>query len=561
MGTINNKATKSVKSRKHEAYKEEHSHLNYMGGASYDISNPLHNLRIAATSCFFGEPMYYQPSKEGTSKKRMNNTSVSRLNERNKKYLRETLNAIDPQEWREMSSSQLMESAIDKALNFDFEETLKFAVGLRRVDNIRVTPQVIVVRAVNHPSAKGSDLLRKYARQIIVRADEPSIQMAYHLSAFPKNKIPTRLKRVWADALEKFNEYQLAKYRMESRDVKTVDVVNICHPSSDAVSKLMKGELKTTNETWESIISAEGSNKASWEKAIDVMGHMALLRNLRNLVQHKVNPDLFIKKLVDGTLGGKQLPFRYYSAYNAIFNDASPQVLDAVENCLDISIATLPTFKGKVISLCDNSGSARGTYTSSLGTVAVSTIANLTGIITGKVSEEGYVGIFGNKLDINPVRTKSSIFDQLKMMDRIGGSIGADTENGIWLFWDGAIKEKEHWDNVFIYSDMQAGHGGLYGIDERQYAGYKWGSGRHIDVPKLIMEYRKKVNPNVNVFLVQVAGYQDTIIPEFYERTYILGGWSDSVLRFADRMINPVVAQPVSEKLVEPQAEEEEIYL
>jgi hypothetical protein len=128
------------------------------------------------------------------------------------------------------------------------------------------------------------------------------------------------------------------------------------------------------------------------------------------------------------------------------------------------------------------------------------------------------------------------VFDQLKTVNKTGRSVGAATENGVWLFWDKAIKTKEHWDNEFIYSDMQAGHGGLYGCNANEYSNYQWG-GRHIHVPKLISEYRNKVNKNVNVFLVQTAGYQDTIVPEFYDRTYILGGWGDGILRFAATMI------------------------
>ena len=50
----------------------------------------------------------------------------------------------------------------------------------------------------------------------------------------------------------------------------------------DAVDKLMKGELKTTDQTWEAIISKEGSTPEAWKKALDVMGHMAMLRNVRN---------------------------------------------------------------------------------------------------------------------------------------------------------------------------------------------------------------------------------------------------------------------------------------
>jgi hypothetical protein len=40
----------------------------------------------------------------------------------------------------------------------------------------------------------------------------------------------------------------------------------------------------------------------------------------------------------------------------------------------------------------------------------------------------------------------------------------------------------------------------------------------------------------VKVFLVQIAGYQDTLMPEFYDRTYILGGWGEGLLRFAAEM-------------------------
>jgi hypothetical protein len=57
-----------------------------------------------------------------------------------------------------------------------------------------------------------------------------------------------------------------------------------------------------------------------------------------------------------------------------------------------------------------------------------------------------------------------------------------------------------------------------------------------IDVAKLIKDYRNKVNPRVNVFLVQIAGQQDSLVPEFYERTYILGGWGTGLLHFADAM-------------------------
>ena len=57
----------------------------------------------------------------------------------------------------------------------------------------------------------------------------------------------------------------------------------------------------------------------------------------------------------------------------------------------------------------------------------------------------------------------------------------------------------------FSYSDQQAGHGGLYGLNSRDYSEYVI-RGHYIDVLKLVQEYRRKVNPKVNVFSVQTAG-------------------------------------------------------
>ena len=45
------------------------------------------------------------------------------------------------------------------------------------------------------------------------------------------------------------------------------------------------------------------------------------------------------------------------------------------------------------MALTDNSGSARGTATSSMGRMQVATIGNLTGVLTGMQSLEGYVGV------------------------------------------------------------------------------------------------------------------------------------------------------------------------
>lgn len=523
-----------------------HSHANFMGGRSYDLSDPIVRLRVAASSCFFGEPMYYHfDPKDSRPRKAVGVSAVVRPKANVLASLASQLESIVPPDWSGLSPSELMERAIDQALDCDPERTLVEAVRLRNEAHMRTTPQVILVRASRHPKVRGTGMLGRFAPEIIQRADEPAVGLAYHIWRFGKDaSIPNSLKKAWSRRLSQFTEYQLAKYRMEGKSVKTIDVVNLVHPkSTSAIAKLVKGELSTSEQTWEAIVSAGGSNRETWERAFEVMGHMALLRNLRNLLQAGVDPEKIATRLREGARDGRQLPFRYYSAYLAVGPAAPPGILDAIEESLRDSIEGIPKFPGRTMCLADNSGSAQGNMTSAMGTMKVSTIANLTGVIAGMASDEGYLGVFGNRLEVLPIRKLSSAFDQLSLAEKSAKTIGVETENGVWIFWERAIRERERWDNVFILSDMQAGHGGLYGLSPGEYRDFGWDhylgpikGGRNIDVAALVSRYRREVNPDVNVFLVQVAGYQDTLVPDFYRKTYVLGGWGEGVLRFAAEM-------------------------
>lgn len=517
------------------------SHKNFMGGISYDVTNPITKLRMVAASSFFGEPQFYVGGSRKVGSMILNRNANISMD-----YLMDVLSGvIVPKMYNEDdTTASIMEKIIDDALDFDVEATLRVAASLRNDDLIRTTPQVIMVRAANHPNAKGTGLIREYAKHIIRRADEPAVQLAYQNKAFGRKAIPNQLKRSWKDYLSSISEYSLAKYKMSNREVKTIDVVRVSHAHSDAIDKLVSGDLTLNQSTWESIISTNGSTKENWLKAIDKMGHMALLRNINNFIKNGVESENYIDKLVGSAKNGKQLPFRYYTALNAVDQQTATgkdyaEIANALSECIDIVCDDLPHFNGNVAVLCDNSGSAHGAFTSEFGKVSVADISNLTAVITARVSDNGVVMPFGDRLlEYVPDNTKS-VLEQHEDVRKLGEKVGGGTENGLWLFWKDALKNKKHYDHVFVYSDMQAGHGDLYGydVDEEFIASAyaRYGS-EYIDVPKLIKRYREQVNPDVFVYLVQVAGYSDTILPEFYDRTFILGGWSGNVLKFAKKM-------------------------
>ena len=89
---------------------------------------------------------------------------------------------------------------------------------------------------------------------------------------------------------------------------------------------------------------------------------------------------------------------------------------------------------------------------------------------------------------------------------------------------------------------MQAGHGELYGNDPQMQKEYKWnkassGGHKYIDVLSLINNYRRTLNPKVNVFMVQTAGYNDAIIPHAIYRGAIMAGWTGNEVVYADKLV------------------------
>jgi hypothetical protein len=274
---------------------------------------------------------------------------------------------------------------------------------------------------------------------------------------------------------------------------------------------------------------------------------MALLRNLRGIfteIHDTAVTARILTQLKAGVEKGKQFPFRYWSAFKAV--DASDinhkqLVLDTLEECLDISVENMSKLKGKTVCLSDNSGSAWGAFNSEYGTVTVAEIANLSSLITSLQSDSGEVGVFGDNLSLKGISKRNGLLTQLEETSKRGKAQGGGTENGIWVFFDEAIKNKVHYDNIFIYSDMQAGHGGLYGHRETVGSGkfiHPKEGGTHVDVLAMAQEYREKVNPKVNLFTVQVGGYNNTVLPEALYRGAILAGWTGKEPVFAKAIID-----------------------
>lgn len=236
--------------------------------------------------------------------------------------------------------------------------------------------------------------------------------------------------------------------------------------------------------------------------------------------------DYLTDRIINEVSTSKQFPFRFKVAYEEIEknNDmfGKEKALYALEQAMNLSLENMPKLKGRTACLSDNSGSAWGTIPTEYGTVKVAQIGNLSSVITAMNSEEGHVFTFGDKLFQTPVG-KGDIIKTSKEVDKIGEKVGGATETGVFTFFRDIIKDKEMWDNIFIYSDMQAG---AYGCYDRSY---------YRDLGKLIKEYRK-INPKVNIYSIQTAGYNNTVVPAYSPRQTLLYGWTGKELIFANEM-------------------------
>ena len=513
---------------------------NFMDGESYTC-NPLTTLKLVTASSIYGEPSYYRNS--GMKAK----DGVYHQDALVNKY------SVFPIWMKGKTTTEIMEQAIDEALSYDFEATLNWAVTLRNYFCMRLNPQVIMVRASQHPGRKdfterNPGKFDEINQKVMFRADDPLSQLSYYIfKNGGKANMPSILKRSIATKLSKLTPYEVAKYK--NADMGIQNAVFLTHAFSAPIDELVKTgtvAIDNSQKTWENLRS-EGK---SWKEIFTTvnMGHMALLRNLRGVFTEVDDLD-FCKKYLDrlkkGVEKGKQFPFRYWSAYQAVSSsnvNHKSVILDALEECMDISMNNLPAIKGKTAVLSDNSGSAWGAITSEYGTVKVADLDNLSATIMACRSDEGVIIPFGDKIIPIPASKRNGILSQVKEVNKQGQGVGGATECGVWTFLDDAITNNVWYDNIIIFSDMQAGHGGLYGYDNNIkkkgfcVTGKRSYGVNYINVMDLINAYRNKVNPKVNVMCVQTAGYNNVVVPENIYRGVISYGWTGKEAILLDKI-------------------------
>lgn len=379
------------------------------------------------------------------------------------------------------------------------------------------------MRSITHALAgeltsqlSGAEWGKNFYDKVVVRVDDMTEIMSYYLAyktSKDSPKFPNALKKGFAKAFDKFDGYQLAKYKGDNKEVKLVDLVNIVHPvpterNKAALEALVKGELKNT-QTWEAKLSQAGQMAESeedlaqlksdaWQELISTrkIGYFALLRNLRNIISQAPSAvKSACELLVDEKMikNSRVLPFRFSTAYEEISKLGSSKevrdVLVAINQALDISVCNVPKFDGETLVVMDVSGSMSG---------RPSEIASLFGAILAKV----------NNCDVMTFSTDAQ-YKQYNPMDSVLTIRGSFRYSGGGTNFRSIFeKANKKYDNILILSDLQGWIG--YESPTRQFA-----------------EYKKKYNANPFVYSWDLAGLGTLQLPE--NQVYCLSGFSDKV--------------------------------
>lgn len=234
------------------------------------------------------------------------------------------------------------------------ETVASMAIEARERMKLRHAPLWVVREMARQPKHKG--LVAETLSRVIQRADELAEFVALYWKD-GRQPLSKQVKKGLAQAFTKFDAYQLAKYNRDGA-VKLRDVLFLCHAKpkdkdQEAIWKqLIDGSLPAP-DTWEVNLSTGKDKKATWERLLaeNKLGGLALLRNLRNMAESKVDESLIFMAL-DKMRIERILPYRFIAAAKY-----APQWESHIEKVMLKCLEGKERLPGKTVLLVDVSGS------------------------------------------------------------------------------------------------------------------------------------------------------------------------------------------------------------
>ena len=303
-----------------------------------------------------------------------------------------------------------------------------------------------------------------------------------------KTPIAAQVKKGLAAAFCKFDEYQLAKWDKDNRDIKLRDVLFMVHakPKDYEQNKLWKDLINkrlATPYTWETELSSGKDKKKAWEGLLKSkkLPVMAFLMNLRNMEDVNVNRQI-IQEYFNWVEPRKLLPTRFISAAKY-----APKWEAQIEEMMFKCVGMYPKIKGHTILLVDVSGSMDVSISDKSERTRLDAALGLS-IMARELCESIEIYSFSTRTVLVPARRG---FGLSEAISRSQGHGGTDLGSAVNL-----AMNKEH-DRIIVITDEQS----------------------HTKVP----------DPKGLAYMINVASYENGI---GYGKWNHIDGWSDKVLQY-----------------------------
>ena len=319
-------------------------------------------------------------------------------------------------------ATELMTEYVSQLSEKECRSLLKEAKG----NHLRHAPAFWAIKMLKQGYLKAEDV-----DLVIDRTDIMADLLALYWSdKSNKHSIPKVLAKGIGRSFSKFDEYQLAKYKAEGKEIKLRDVLRIAHvkPESTERSELYKRVLEgtlATPDTWEVALSkchTPKEKKAEWvrlltektEKGHNKIGALALIRNLNNMTAAGVPEDI-IRNAIQSSSMKKLLPYQIVMAAKQ-----QPSYSAELELKLLESMKNYEKLPGDTIFLVDVSGSMYGPANG--GTLRMVENAAATAAIVREACSHTKLYTFDTKLDEVP-----NSYRGMPLIDRIVSHSGGAT--------------------------------------------------------------------------------------------------------------------------------------
>jgi 60 kDa SS-A/Ro ribonucleoprotein len=325
------------------------------------------------------------------------------------------------------------------------------AIELRSKGKLRHVP-LKVVREMARTEAQKPFVAETLA-QVIQRPDELTEFLAIYWKDLrpdgSKQKLSAQVKKGLAKAFTKFDAFQLSKYNRDNA-IKLRDVLFLCHAKpkdkeQEAVWKQLIDDKLATADTWESRLSATKGEKKdeAWEALLKEgkLGALALLRNLRNMKEAKVDESLIRQAILNVNVE-RVLPFRFITAARYAPN-LEPELEVAMLKCLD----TREKIKGKTVLLLDVSVSMDRKVSAKSEILRIDAASALA-ILAREVFEDVEVYTFSDSVKQVPTRRGFALRDAI-----VNSQVHSGTNMGLAI---SEINNRVKYDRLIAFTDEQS---------------------------------------------------------------------------------------------------------